>query len=207
MTLAAGIAAIVPSAFADHMKVDVAMTQGSSTQGCEETKNCFDPSDVSVDVGGEVTWTNSDTASHTVTSGDLKTDPDNVGKVFDSSLIIAGKTFSFTFADAGTYNYFCQVHPWMAGIVTVEEHMAGEEGATGEEMKSGETYANAMSSDGSVKVAIEADTPKAGEEMSIKVTFTNADGSSVSHINYDITATQDGAEVLSESGVHEHEGV
>ena len=199
LTLAAGIAAIVPSAFADHMKVDVSIPQGSSTPGCEETNSCYIPSDASADIGGEVTWTNDDTAAHTVTSGDSTNGPD--GK-FDSSLIAAGKTFSFTFVEAGTYNYFCQVHPWMTGMVTVEEVMAGQE-----EEGAGETYANAMSSDGSVKVAIEADTPKAGEEMSIEVTFTNADGSPISHINYDISATQDGAEVLSETGMHEHEGM
>ena len=52
LTLVAGMAAIVPSAFADNMKVSVSMTTGSSTPGCEEAKTCFDPSDVSVDVGG-----------------------------------------------------------------------------------------------------------------------------------------------------------
>ncbi|HET6458878.1 MAG TPA: plastocyanin/azurin family copper-binding protein, partial [Nitrosopumilaceae archaeon] len=39
--------------------------------------------------------------------------------VFDSSLVKAGGTFAFKFTDAGTYNYFCQVHPWMTGMVTV----------------------------------------------------------------------------------------
>jgi len=82
----------------------------------------FTPNPVNVAPGGTVTWTNTDTGtSHTVTSGK----PDNstgniVAAVFDSSLLPAGKTFSHTFtaADVGTINYFCQVHPWMAGQVS-----------------------------------------------------------------------------------------
>jgi plastocyanin len=39
--------------------------------------------------------------------------------MFDSSLFMAGSTFEFTFDDAGTYDYFCMVHPWMTGIINV----------------------------------------------------------------------------------------
>ena len=202
LTLIAGMIAIAPSAFADHAKVDVSIAKGASTPGCEETKSCYDPHEVIVDVGGQVTWTNTDTAAHTATSGDLQNDPDNVGTEFDSSLFGPGKTFSKKFEEAGTFPYFCQVHPWMAGIVTVQAEMMEEE--TPEEEN--ETYASAMSADGSVDVKIGAGTPAAGKEMSMDVTFTDADGKAISHINYDITAMQDGIEVLSESGVHEHTG-
>ena len=196
LTLVAAIVAITPSAFADHAKVDVSVPAGSATLGCEETNSCFVPAEAIIDVGGEVTWKNDDTAAHTVTSGDLTKDPDNVGTEFDSSLFGPGKTFSQKFEEAGTFPYFCQVHPWMTGVVTVQAETMEEE----------ETYANAMSSDGSVNVKIESSIPTAGKEMSIDVTFTDADGKAISHINYDITAMQDGAEVLSESGMHEHTG-
>jgi len=196
LTLVAAIVAITPSAFADHAKVDVSVPAGSATPGCEETNSCFVPAEAIIDVGGEVTWKNDDTAAHTVTSGDLTKDPDNVGTEFDSSLFGPGKTFSQKFEEAGTFPYFCQVHPWMTGVVTVQAETMEEE----------ETYANAMSSDGSVNVKIESSIPTAGKEMSIDVTFTDADGKAISHINYDITAMQDGAEVLSESGMHEHTG-
>ena len=205
LTLVAGIAAIVPSAFADHMKVDVTIPEGVNVAGCEETNSCFDPHEAIVDVGGEVTWTNTDTAAHTVTSGDIKGEgPDGI---FDSSLFGPGKTFSHTFTDAGTFKYFCMVHPWMAGVVTVQEAMA-EEGGTeeGGAMEEQETYASGMSADGSVNVGIETSVPKAGEAMSVTVTFTDASGNKIQHINYDITAMQDGAEVLSQSGAHEHKG-
>src|SRR3990172_11116042 len=204
LTLVAAIVAITPSAFADHAKVDVSVIAGSATPGCEETNSCFDPAEAIIDVGGEVTWTNDDTAAHTVTSGDLANDPDNVGTEFDSSLFGPGKTFSQTFEEAGTFPYFCMVHPWMKAVVTVQaETMEEEEEETQEEE---ETYANAMSSDGSVNVEIESIIPAAGEEMSIHVTFTDADGNQIQHVNYDINAMQDGTQVLSGEGAHEHEG-
>ena len=108
---------IAPSAFADHTTATVTNAPGSSVPGCEDTANgCFIPSMVTIDVGGEVIWENSDTAAHTITSGTAVEGPDGH---FDSSLVMAGSTFSHTFAEAGTYDYFCMVHPWMVGSVMV----------------------------------------------------------------------------------------
>jgi predicted secreted protein with PEFG-CTERM motif len=135
------IIAIAPSAFADHMSVTVTNAPGSSVPGCEETADgCFIPSMVTIDVGGEVTWENNDTAAHTVTSGSATDGPDGV---FDSSLIMAGSTFSHVFDDAGTFDYFCMVHPWMAGTVMVsaEEMEHAEEMKHGEEMGHGDDHA------------------------------------------------------------------
>jgi predicted secreted protein with PEFG-CTERM motif len=202
LTLVAGMIAIAPSAFADHMKVDVSIPSGASTPGCEESNSCFNPHESIIDVGGEVTWTNGDTAAHTVTSGNPTDGPDGV---FDSSLFGPGKTFSHKFDEAGTFSYFCMVHPWMIGVVTVQ----GEGTDHGEEQTSGtveETYANGMSADGSVHVSIESSIPTGNEAMTVNVKFTDADGNAIQHINYDITATQDGTEVLSVSGAHEHMG-
>ena len=103
-----------------EMSAAVSVPSGSSTPGCEENDECFLPNTVTVGVGGTVTWTNDDTAAHTVTSGNLSTDPDNVGTVFDSSIFMSGKTFEYTFDEAGDYDYFCVVHPWMTGKVIVE---------------------------------------------------------------------------------------
>ncbi|MDE1728765.1 MAG: hypothetical protein KGI02_03630 [Thaumarchaeota archaeon] len=43
----------------------------------------------------------------------------SVGSLFDSGTIQSGKTFEFTFSNAGTYNYFCTIHPWMTGQVII----------------------------------------------------------------------------------------
>lgn len=115
LALVVGIMTFAPSAFAD---TQVTMTKGASSgQACVTAANCFDPANAQVGAGDTVTWTNADTASHTVTSGNPN--DNTTGTVFDSGLVKAGGTFSFKFTDAGTFNYFCQVHPWMTGMVTV----------------------------------------------------------------------------------------
>ena len=117
--------AITPSAFADHGTATVTNAPGSSVPGCEQTADgCFIPSMVTIDVGGEVTWENDDTAAHTITSGTPAEGPDGH---FDSSLVMAGSSFSHTFDEAGSFDYFCMVHPWMAGTVIVEAEAAEEE--------------------------------------------------------------------------------
>ena len=99
-----------------HPTASVSNAPGSSVPGCEVTNECFIPHYVTVDVGGEVTWSNDDTAAHTVVSGTPADGPDGT---FDSSLIMPGTSFSYTFEDAGMYPYFCVVHPWMEGTVVV----------------------------------------------------------------------------------------
>ena len=111
------VIAVTPSAFADHTTATVTNAPGSSVPGCEETADgCFIPSMVTLDVGSEVIWENSDTAAHTITSGTPMEGPDGI---FDSSLVMAGSSFSHVFAEAGSYDYFCMVHPWMQGMVMV----------------------------------------------------------------------------------------
>jgi plastocyanin len=64
----------------------------------------FSPASVTVKVGDSVTWTNKDSAPHTVTAADGS---------FDSGSLAQGASFSFTFQKAGTYTYRCTVHPSM----------------------------------------------------------------------------------------------
>jgi plastocyanin len=89
---------------------------GTSVPGCEETNSCFSPADITINAGDTVEWDNIDSAAHTVTSGSPANGPSGV---FDSSLLMADATFAFTFEDAGEYDYFCMVHPWMVGTVSV----------------------------------------------------------------------------------------
>jgi uncharacterized repeat protein (TIGR01451 family) len=96
----------------------VSVPQGTSVPGCESTNECYLPYIVAVNVGGTVTWSNDDSAAHTVTSGSAADGPSGV---FDSSLFMAGTTFEHRFESVGQYPYFCMVHPWMEGIVLVGE--------------------------------------------------------------------------------------
>ena len=73
------------------------------------------PANTDVAKGTKITWTNKDTAKHTVTSG---TRPAKDGK-FDGQLDAVG-VFSFTFTDAGTYSYFCSLHSSMNATITVK---------------------------------------------------------------------------------------
>ena len=122
------------------MAATVTNAPGSSTPGCEETDNCFVPSTVVITVGGTVTWDNTDNAAHTSSSGTAADGPDGV---FDSSLIMAGGSYSHTFDTAGTFDYFCMVHPWMQGTVIVEAEAAhGDDHAEEmEEMGHGDDHA------------------------------------------------------------------
>lgn len=71
----------------------------------------FGPAELTVAVGTTVTWTNHDDIPHTVVSTD---------KAFKSKVMDTDETFSFTFATAGTYPYFCSIHPKMTGKVVVQ---------------------------------------------------------------------------------------
>jgi amicyanin len=70
----------------------------------------FGPTELTVRVGTTVTWTNRDDIPHTVVSTE---------KVFKSKVLDTDETFSFTFDKAGTYPYFCSIHPKMTGKVVV----------------------------------------------------------------------------------------
>ncbi len=94
----------------------VSAPQGTSVPGCEATNECYIPYEITINVGEEVTWSNDDSAAHTVTAGSAAEGPSGA---FDSSLFMAGTTFSHTFEEAGIFPYFCMVHPWMEGIVYV----------------------------------------------------------------------------------------
>lgn len=207
-----GVAA-APMAFADHSTATVLNQEGSSVPGCEETNDCFIPSTVTIDIGGEVVWKNVDNAAHTVTSGVLaEGGPDGV---FDSGLFVPDTEFSHVFDTPGEYPYFCLVHPWMSGMVVVQEAAADdhmddkhedmddkhEDMDTGMVMTPEEASAMSVLSDGT-NVMIMATEPMAGEQMIIDVVFKDSE-----HVNYDIVVMQGDEEVLNAMGAHQHEGM
>ncbi len=71
----------------------------------------FGPQTLTVSVGTTVVWTNRDDIPHTVVSTD---------GVFKSKVRDTDEKFSYTFTKAGTYPYFCSVHPKMTGKVVVQ---------------------------------------------------------------------------------------
>jgi plastocyanin len=71
----------------------------------------FGPQTITVPVGTTVTWTNSDDIPHTSVSTD---------GVFKSKVLDTDEKFSYTFTKAGTYPYYCTIHPKMTGKVVVQ---------------------------------------------------------------------------------------
>ena len=79
--------------------------------GAEDLGNrAYNPGEVSVAIGGTVTWVNMDRESHTSTSNSSR---------WDSGIIAPGRQFSSTFPTAGTFQYHCAIHPGMVGTVVV----------------------------------------------------------------------------------------
>ena len=73
--------------------------------------NLFSPRALTINEGDTVVWTNADSQDHTVTS--------DIG-LFDSGTIVPGASFTFTFDNAGTFSYVCNIHPAMTGTITVQ---------------------------------------------------------------------------------------
>jgi plastocyanin len=86
---------------------DITIVQGA---GNPNNPQFFSPASFTVKVGTAVTWVNKDGTTHTVTS---KTG------LFDSGNFATGDTFKFTFTQAGSYQYYCTIHPWMTGTIVV----------------------------------------------------------------------------------------
>lgn len=150
----------------------------------------FVPSEVTINIGDTVVWTNSDTASHTVTSGDVN-DSATWGLVFNSGLVRPGVPFEHTFDTPGEYPYLCELHPWMIGKIIVLEAMAQPpEGTipgtnldlTIDPLPPFDRLANE-------KVTLSF-TPKAKE---------------VDHLDYKVVISKDGMEVWSKQ-FHDHDG-
>jgi plastocyanin len=71
----------------------------------------FSPGEVKIRPGESVTWTFLDEAGHDVTA---------TGGAFASEVLGRGGTYSFTFPRAGSFDYFCSIHPSMTGTVVVQ---------------------------------------------------------------------------------------
>jgi cytochrome c oxidase subunit II len=97
--------------------VTLTILEGASVQGSPD----YDPDELTVKKGDKITVDNADTMPHTVTNGKSGSDPTS-GKLFDTSIINGGDSAEIDTAtvDAGAHPYYCMVHPYMTGSLTVE---------------------------------------------------------------------------------------
>ena len=218
--IAVGIASMAPTAFADHPTVSIgAVEESGFSQDCAVPMGgdgCYTPVTATVDLGGDVTMTNTDpTGVHTFTSGTVEGFTPQPDGVFDSGVLMSGDAFDWTPTEAGTYPYYCMLHTWMIGEIIVQEAAAEEHGDDhgddhGDmEMSHGDDHGDMemAHSDEPLMIEISSNTADAGEMLLVDVTFTTMSGESVSHINYNIVATQNGEVVLEENDVHDHDGI
>lgn len=94
----------------------------------DRTEERYIPTKLAILVNDTVTWTNEDIEKHSVTSGEssgrfgfARGEMGKPDGIFDSGLFAPSQTWSYTFTRAGTFQYFCTIHPWMYGAVIVDE--------------------------------------------------------------------------------------
>ena len=107
---------IVAPEYGDIPTYTISVPQGSSVPGCEEIAHCFEPEEITIKVGEIIEWKNFDDAMHTITSGNPEDGPTSL---FDSGLAEPDATYALKFNSVGKFDYFCMVHPWQTGSITV----------------------------------------------------------------------------------------
>ena len=98
------------------IKADVVMPTKVSRPGCDVEDICYIPSTIVVEKGKSVTWVNEDSSFHSVTSGFYG----KPTELFDSGYLDPYQSYTLSFDEFGTYDYFCTLHPWMKAQVIVE---------------------------------------------------------------------------------------
>jgi len=192
-----------PAAFADH--AEVAINTGSvplSAPGCGDTDECYTPSTTTVDVGGKVIMTNTDSAGiHTYTSGTVDGFAASPDGTFDSGILNADQSFEWSPDAEGEYPYYCMLHVWMQGTIIVQAADAEE---VMEEVA--EEVMEEVAEEVMEEVAEEVMEDDVVAELMVTITDSVVDdGTQVDlefseiHVNYEITATQNGEEIYKET--------
>ena len=83
----------------------------------QNNKGFYIPLNLEVQKGTIVEWINDDNVGHTIQSQDGE---GNVVGLFNSDVLQTGDRFSYKFEESDVYNYFCTIHPWRVGVITVK---------------------------------------------------------------------------------------
>ena len=223
--IATGMASMAPDAFADHPEVAiVTVAESGFSQTCVET-GCYTPTTATVDVSGVVTMTNTDpTGVHTFTSGTVDGFTPSPDGTFDSGVLMADDSFEWIPESTGEVPYYCMLHTWMIGTIIVQDahaeeaaELAAAEEAAAELAAAEEAAAELAAAEeaaAELAAAEEAVEEHAAEDVELTVVITDSavmGGTQVElefnvlHVNYDMTATQNGEVVFEETGLHSME--
>ena len=205
--IAVGMASMAPAAFADHPEVAIVTVDESGFgTDCAESNGgsgCYTPLTATVEVGGVVTMTNTDpTGVHTFTSGTVDGFAPSPDGTFDTGVLMSGDAFEWSPTEAGTVPYYCMLHTWMIGEIIVQE-AAAEEHADDH----GDDHGDDKGHDDMVHEEVAEDV-----ELMVMISDAQVMGGTqielefnVLHLNYDLTATQNGEVVFEEKGLHSME--
>jgi len=109
--------AVLPNTFAEHDDIATVYPIAGLEQSfsCDP---CFDPPIATIAAGGVIKFVNNDQSKHTFTAG---TSASWMGDIFDSGLLEPGQSYTTPELEVGEYPYFDMIHPWMTGLIVVEE--------------------------------------------------------------------------------------
>jgi predicted secreted protein with PEFG-CTERM motif len=198
--IAAGMASMAPTAFADHSEVTIVAADNSGVPtDCNAgwpdatTSDCYTPSTATVDVGGTVTMLNSDASGmmHTFTSGTGFAD-ELSAVTFDSGNLMADMSYTWIPEVAGEVPYYCQLHPWMIGVIIVQEAAA----AGHDDDHAAEEAAEAAEAAEDVELMVMISDSQVMGGTQIELEFN------ILHVNYELTATQNGEVVFETQQFH-----
>jgi len=112
LILASGVLVLIGCGYQESPTVPAPTPASTGAQASVDISDfAFEPQTLQFSPGTEVVWTNKDSATHTVTSRD---------DIFDSGSLPGGATFSDTFDQNGTFEYYCTIHPSMTGTIVAE---------------------------------------------------------------------------------------
>ena len=194
--IAAGMASMAPAAFADHAEVSIGTVDGSGfAQECAVMNGgagCYTPMVATVDVGGVVTMTNSDSTGspHSFTAGTIDGFAQNPSGEFDSGFMEADTTLEWIPTEPGTVPYYCMLHVWMIGEIIVQEVVVDDHAAEAVDDHAADVELMVVISDAQVMGGTQ-----------VELEFSEL------HVNYDIIATQNGEVVFEETGLHSMENI
>ena len=108
---------VLPNTFAEHDDIATVHPIAGLEQefSCDP---CFDPPVATIAAGGVIKFVNNDQSKHSFTAG---TPASYMGDIFDSGLLEPGQSYTTPELEVGEYPYFDMIHPWMTGLIVVEE--------------------------------------------------------------------------------------
>lgn len=211
------ITSLIGSSYAMAESYDVVIPKGAGNPSFDPQfkKDLFSdqwylPTKLTISANDTVRWTNQDQEKHSVTSGEssgragVSGEPGKPDGIFDSGLFGMGQSWSYKFAQAGTFPYFCSIHPWMYGIIVVENIPNYPHDAEGNRVK---FPLMTVSGDRKYHNGLYWNPPviKTGQQVLFTLDFFDKFGSTKLHfVTYDFVLIQNGKEIHRSNGYSEN---